>query len=276
MSDKQQNEVYWDEGVRAQRFPSLEGDLSVDVAIIGGGIVGISAARELKDRGLTVAVVEARRVGRGVSGRATAKVSSQHGLRYTTIRDKFGEPGARVYAEAQETGLNVIDGMVRRFGLDADFERKPAFVYTREEKSVKALEEEVELARKLGLPASLTRDTGLPFEVLAAMRWDNQAQFHPVKYVAGLAATIPGEGCHVFEDSRVTEWEPCRIKTAKGSVKARHVIMATNLPLGMTGGYFATNFPMAEPTIVAPLGSDIPGYYINAEQPGHSIRTHRS
>lgn len=275
MTHDPQGQVYWEMEDRPDPFPSLEGELSVDVAIIGGGIVGVSTARALKDRGLTVAVVEARRVGRGVSGRATAKVTSQHGLRYTTIKDKFGEEQARLYAEAQQAGLRDIEERVRRFGLDADFERKPAFVYTREEKTVEALEKEVELASRLGLPASLTRDTGLPFEVLAAMRWDDQAQFHPVKYVAGLAATIPGEGCHVFESSRVTDWEPGRITTAKGGVKAQYVMMATNLPLGMTGGYFATNYPMAEPMIAAPLRTELPGFYINAEQPGHSIRTHR-
>ncbi|HET9458359.1 MAG TPA: FAD-dependent oxidoreductase [Sphingomicrobium sp.] len=275
MTIETRTQTYWEEEVETAKFPSLEEELSVDVAIIGGGIVGVSTARALKDRGLSVALIEARRVGRGVSGRATAKVTSQHGLRYTTIRDKFGEEEARLYAEAQEAGLRAIGEMVERFGLDADFERKPAFVYTREEKSVDALEKEVELAKQLGLPASLTRDTGLPYDVLGAMRWDNQAQFHPVKYVAGLAATIPGKGCHVFENSRVTDWEPGRVKTARGGVKARHVMMATNLPLGMTGGYFATNFPMAEPMIAAPLRTDLRGFYINAEQPGHSIRTHR-
>ena len=275
MKEKQQGRVYWEEDCPGHRFPTLEGEIDVDVAIIGGGIVGVSAARALKDRGLTVALVEARRVGHGVSGKATAKVTSQHGLRYTTIAKKFGEEEARLYADAQETGLRTIEEMIGRFGLDADFERKPAFVYTREEGHVGDLEKEVELARKLGLPASLTRDTGLPYEVLAAMRCENQAQFHPVKYVAGLAATIPGDGCHVFEDSRVTDWEPTGIKTAKGAIRARHVMMATNLPLGMTGGYFATNFPMAEPMIAAPLRTELPGFYINAEQPGHSIRTHR-
>ena len=275
MTAKKASPTYWEATCSPPAFPSLSGDMEVDVAIVGGGIVGVSVARALRDRGLTVAVVEARRIGQGVSGKATAKVTSQHGTRYTTIERKFGEEQARLYADAQQAGLRTIDELVRRFSIDADFERRPAFVYTREEKHVSELEEEVELARRLGLSASLTRDTGLPYEVLAAMRWDDQAQFHPIKYVAGLAATIPGDGCHVFENSRVTEWKPTRIETGDGSVSARHVVMATNLPLGMVGGYFATNYPMAEPVIAAPFDGDLPGFYINAEQPGHSIRLHR-
>jgi glycine/D-amino acid oxidase-like deaminating enzyme/nitrite reductase/ring-hydroxylating ferredoxin subunit len=269
-----QSRVYWRETSSPPDFPSLSGDIGVDVAIVGGGMVGVCAARALKDRGLTCAIVEARRIGQGVSGKATAKVTSQHGICYTRIRRKFGEDEARLYADAQETGLRTIDKLIRRFEIDSDFERKPAFVYTREEKSVGKLEEEVDLAKQLGLPASLTRDTGLPYEVLAAMRWDDQAQFHPIKFVAGLAATIPGDGCHVFENSAVTDWEPTRIVTRNGSVRARHVLMATNLPLGTTGGYFATNYPMAEPVVAVPVGRSLPGYYINAEQPGHSIRLH--
>ena len=275
MASETPNPTYWQQTCSPQEFPRLDGELSVDVAIVGGGIVGVSAARALKDRGLTCAIVEARRVGQGVSGKATAKVTSQHGLAYTRIEKKFGEDKARLYADAQQAGLRSIDELVRRFDLDADFERKPAFVYTREKGNVGKLEDEAKLAAKLGLPASLTRETGLPYDVLAAMRWDDQAQFHPIKYGAGLAATIPGDGCHVFENSRVIDWEPTEVATSKGKVRARHVLMATNLPLGMTGGYFATNYPMAEPVIAAPFDGDLPGYYINAEQPGHSIRLHR-
>ncbi|MCA1673293.1 MAG: FAD-dependent oxidoreductase, partial [Actinobacteria bacterium] len=163
----------------------------------------------------------------------------------------------------------------QRHGFDPDIESRPAFVYTCLEKHVEEIEKEVEVARRLGLSATLTSDTGLPFEVLAAMRWDDQAQFHPVKYVAGLAATIAGDGSHVFENSRVVDWEPTRIATESGTVTARHVVMATNLPLGQLGLYYATNYPMAEPVIAAPIGREPPGYYKNVEQPGHSLRTHR-
>jgi glycine/D-amino acid oxidase-like deaminating enzyme/nitrite reductase/ring-hydroxylating ferredoxin subunit len=267
---------YWNATAAAPDFPALSGEIRVDVAIIGGGIVGVTTARLLKDRGLKVALVEARRVGREVTGKSTAKMSSQHGLHYQTLEQKFGEDRARLYAEAQEIGIRRISQLAGEHGIDADIEPKSAYVYTRDESYVSQIEKEVEVAQRLGLPASLTRDTGLPFDVLAAMRWDDQAQFHPVKYVAGLAGTIPGDGCHVFENSRAVDWEPERVLTDNGNLIAKHVVMATHLPLGQVGLYYATNYPKAEPVIAAPIRRVPPGMYKNAEQPGHSIRTHRN
>jgi glycine/D-amino acid oxidase-like deaminating enzyme/nitrite reductase/ring-hydroxylating ferredoxin subunit len=268
--------IYWEETCSPPAFPALAGEFTVDVAIVGAGIVGACAARLLKDRGLTVALVEARRVGQGVSGKATAKVTSQHGLTYRTLEQKFGEDRARLYGEAQEAGLRTILELSRTHNLDADIEAMDAFVYTLDDKHVEEIEQEAEVARRIGLPASLTRDTGLPFDVKAAIRFERQAQFHPIKFVASLAATVPGAGSHVFENSRVTEWSPKHIATAAGRVSARHVVMATNLPLGMLGSYYATNFPMAEPVVAAPIGRVPPAYYKNVEQPGRSMRIHRS
>ena len=276
MATRSNERSYWNATAEPTDFPSLSGDLAVDVAVIGGGIVGVTTARLLKDRGVKVAVIEARRVGREVTGRSTAKMSSQHGSsRYQTLERKFGEERARLYAEAQEAGIRRISELAAEHGLEADIEPMPAYVYTRDESYVSQLEKEVEVAQRLGLPATLTRDTGLPFDVLAAMRWDGQAQFHPVKYVAGLASTLPGDGCHVFENSRALDWEPNRVVTDRGTVSARHVVMATNLPLGQIGMYYATNNPKAEPVIAAPIRRVPPGMYKNAESPGHSIRTHK-
>ncbi|HEX2255777.1 MAG TPA: FAD-dependent oxidoreductase [Afifellaceae bacterium] len=275
MPDDPQDRSYWNATASAPDFPQLSGNIHVDVAIVGGGIVGVTTARMLKDLGLTAAIIEARRVGRQVTGKSTAKVTSQHSVKYQTLERKFGEERARLYAEAQETGIRTIQDLAARHAIDCDLEPKAAFVYTHDEKQVETLEKEAETARRLGLPASLVRDTGLPFNVLAALRFDGQAQFHPTKYVAGLARTIPGDGCHVFENSRALEWEPTRVVTHTGSVTARHVVMATHLPLGQIGGYYAQAYPYAEPVIAARIGRVPDGMFINVEEPSHSIRTHR-
>ena len=277
MASPPRNISYWNATAPKDRFPALTGENEVDLAIIGGGIVGVTTARLLKDRGLKVAVVEAGRVGEEVTGKSTAKITSQHNIAYTVIERKFGEDGAQCYADANEAGIRTIAELASRHGLSCNLERKPAFTYTLDEREVAKIEDEVKLARTLGLPASLTRDTGLPFEVLAAMRWDDQAQFHPVKYVKGLAATLPGDGCHVFEGSRVIDWSPDHIATGQGVVRARHVLMATHLPLGQVGFFYAENYPHMHPVIMGRAESSrVPdGMYISVEMPHHSSRGHR-
>jgi glycine/D-amino acid oxidase-like deaminating enzyme/nitrite reductase/ring-hydroxylating ferredoxin subunit len=275
MTSLPQDRTYWNATAEAPDFPRLSGDISVDIAIVGGGIVGITTARLLKERGLTVAVVEARRVGRQVTGKSTAKVSSQHGLIYQTLERKFGQERARLYGEAQETAIRKIRQLASRYGIDCDLEGKAAYTYTRDEEHVSEIEKEVEVAQRLGLPATLVRETGLPFDVLAAIRFDDQAQFHPTRYVAGLARTIPGDGSHVFEQSRAVDWEPTRVVTDQGTIIARHVVMATHLPLGQIGGYYARAYPRAEPVVAARIKRVPDGMYLNVEQPSHSLRTHR-
>jgi glycine/D-amino acid oxidase-like deaminating enzyme/nitrite reductase/ring-hydroxylating ferredoxin subunit len=272
-----EHRTYWNATAPASGFPTLNGGIEADVAIVGGGIVGVTTARLLRDRGLRVALVEARRVGEGVTGKSTAKITSQHNIAYTIIATKFGTDGARIYADANEVGLDTVRTLVERHGFDCALETRPAFTWTRDPDEVGRIEQEAALAARLGLPASLTRDTGLPFDVLAAMRWDEQAQFHPVRYLKALAATIPGEGCHVFEGSRVIDWDPHRVETEAGSIHARHVVMATHLPLGKIGLFFAENFPHMHPVIMGKAEpARVPhGMYINAETPRFSVRGHR-
>jgi glycine/D-amino acid oxidase-like deaminating enzyme len=270
------NMSYWNATAPALSFPRLAGEIEVDVAIVGGGIVGTTTARLLKDRGLKVALVEARKVGEEVTGKSTAKVTSQHNVTLTTIKRKFGEDGARRYAEANEAGLGTIRALAAEHDIACDLESAEAFVFTQDEDQVSALEDEVKLARELGLPASLTRETGLPFDVRAAMKWGNQARFHPVKYVKGLAATLPGGGCHVFENSRVIDWDPDRIATDSGTVRAKYVVMATHLPLGQIGLFYAEAHPRMDPVLMGRIeAARAPkGMFINAETPHKSFRAH--
>lgn len=277
MAPPRDGRSYWNETAAPGAFAPLEGDLEVDVVIVGGGITGTTTARLLKDEGRTIALVEARRIGQEVTGKSTAKITSQHNIAYTKLEKKFGEQGARLYAEANQAGLARIRELAERHRIRCNLETKPAFTYTRDESHVAEIEKEVEIARRLGLPASLARETPLPFDVKAAMRWDGQAQFHPVNYVAGLAATLPGEGSHVFENSRVTDWDPHRIGTGAGTIRAGHVVMATHLPLGQIGFFYTEAFPHMHPVIMGKVDpARVPdGMFISVEQPRFSVRGHR-
>lgn len=267
---------YWNDSATETGFERLAGRIEADVAIVGGGMAGVMAAAVMKDRGLNVALVEAARVGRQTTGRSTAKLTAQHRLIYQRLETDRGLDKARIYADAQQAGLDLIRRFCAEFGIDADLETRNAVVWTADEQMVGEIEAEAQTCARLDLPAHLIEADALPFGARAALGLARQAQFHPTKFVTGLAGAISDARCRMFENSRVTDWAPDRVATADGEIRARHVVMATHLPPGQIGFYYAVAAPYAEPVIVAPVDDPPPDMYINAEEPARSLRTHRA
>ena len=268
----------WLETPEEGGFPRLDRPLSVDVAVLGGGIVGVSTALLLKRAGMTVAVVEADRVGAGVTGHTTAKLSSLHGLSYARIASNFGDDGARAHGEANQAGIEQIAQWVEDEGIDCDFRRKPNYTYVTSREGVVDIEREVDAAQRAGLPASYTEETDLPYPVTAAIRFDSQAEFHPRRFVLALADLVAGDGSHVFEGTRATgvsEGRPCRIETTGPPLTAGHVVLATHFPFLDRGLYFARIHPERSYALGVRVSGAAPeGMYISAEQPTRSIRSH--
>src|SRR4051795_13076235 len=138
------NTSLWVDSAPENDYPVLRAGLHVDVAVLGGGIAGLTTALLLKREGAKVAVVEAGRVGAGVTAYTTAKVTSLHGIQYQSVESSFGEDGARAYAEANEAGLAQVAAFVEELKIDCDFRRKPAFTYAEEDSDRDTVEKEVE------------------------------------------------------------------------------------------------------------------------------------
>lgn len=168
-------------------FPRLGADTSVDVAIVGAGIVGLTTALLLKRAGRSVAVVEARRVGAQVTGNSTAKISSQHGLAYADLIDRHGMAKAQAYAKANQQAIEQIAAIVGDLGDACDFERKPSYAFSRTGKDIEAIREEGDAAARLGLPSVYVTEAPIGVPVAGALKFENQAQFHPRKYQIGRA-----------------------------------------------------------------------------------------
>ena len=258
-------------------FPAMPEGLTVDVAIVGGGIVGLTAATLLKEAGKTVAVIEAASIVQGVTGHTTAKVTSLHTLIYDHIINNFGEEKARAYADANQAAIEFIADTVERKQIDCDFTRTQAYTYTQAADEVEQLRSEADAAAKLGLPVTLTRTTPLPFPVQAAVRFDNQAQFHPRKYLLALGAELPGNGCHIFEQTRVleiTQGEPCEVVTQHGTIQARDVIIASHFPLNDKALYTSRLHPHRSYVLAVRVEEPTPpGMFIRSDS-AYSIRTH--
>lgn len=269
---------FWIDTTPRTDYPSLPGDVSADVAVIGGGITGLTAAVLLKRLGKTVAVIESRRIAEGVTGHTTAKLTSQHQLVYNTLIEVHGEEKARLYAEANEAAIDRVESFVQEKNIDCDFRRLPAYVYTESTDMVPQLQAEVEATRRVGLPASFVEEAPLPFSVEGAVRFENQAQFHVRKYLLPLAEEIPGEGSHLFENTRaldVEEGVQCRVETDRGRVIAKDVVVATHVPFTFKGEFWGKATPQREYGIAARIEQTVAseGISINAESPTRSVRT---
>lgn len=270
---------YWLNSTDETNYPAITEDVSVDAAIIGGGLAGISAAWLLKQEGLRVAVAEADRICQGTTGHSTAKITSQHDLIYAHIVRQFGKELAKQYAEANETAIRTMADLVQEQKIDCDFSWQPAYVYTEQDKYVEKIRKEAETAGELGIEADFLEHLELPIPVKAALKFNNQAQFHPRKYVQSLANLIPGDGSEIFEKTAVVAVEEggiCTVLTRSGKkIRADKVIVASHFPIhdGL-GMYFARMYPERSYILGVRTEGELPqGMYVSAESPGRSIRT---
>jgi glycine/D-amino acid oxidase-like deaminating enzyme len=263
----------WFEGMDRERRPALDRDIGVDVAVVGGGLVGLTTALLLEREGMDVAVLEMRRTGAGATGYTTAKLSSLHGLTYTKLARGIGRDLARTYGEANEAGIARVFELADELGIECDLRRKPNYSYAEDASDVDEVREEAALARELGLPASFTKELDLPFPVAGAVRFDDQAEFHPVKYLEGLAGALSGP---VFEGTRVTGLgSGGKLSTAVGPrVTARNVVVATHLSFLDRGLYFARCHPERSYVVAGHVQEPPAAMYLSTESPAHSIRAH--
>ena len=265
----------WIETGPAQpELPELDHDVETDVVVLGGGIVGITTALLLKEAGARVVLLEADRLGHGVSGHTTAKVSSQHGFVYDRLASRFGADGAATYGAVNEAALRWIADRVDADRIDCDFRRRPSFAYVTEDRDL--AEREARAARAAGLPASLVEETPLPYPVAAAVRFEDQAEFHVSRYLAALAGQLEGDGCHVFERSRAVEvdvYEGLTVKTPGGRVKAGDVVLATHFPFLDRTLAFARVHPQRSYALACRIAGEPPeGMFISGDGPTRSVR----
>jgi glycine/D-amino acid oxidase-like deaminating enzyme/nitrite reductase/ring-hydroxylating ferredoxin subunit len=259
-------------------YPSLTADLDVDVAVLGGGVAGLTTALLLKRDGARVAVIEAGRVGAGVSGCTTAKVTALQQTLYRKLRRRHGTDGAAVYANASAAGVELLAQLAAEEKIDCHLERRAAFTYAATSRERSTIESECDAAAEAGLPVELVEEVDLPFSTHGAVRLEGQLEIHPVLYAQGLARAVHGEGSSVFERSRalgVRTGDPCRVQTDAGSVRAKQVVVATHYPLLDRSLFFARLKPNRSYCIAARVGGSPPrGMSISAGSTTRSIRSH--
>lgn len=261
-------------------YRKLVSSQTTDVVVVGAGIVGLTAAYLLTNEDLSVALLEARRIGRQVTGRSTAKITTQHSLIYRHLIESFDLETARRYADANRLGMNQIQQWIGQLHIDCDYESKDAYVYCTDTSRLSDLEAEADASRKVGLDADVLDRAPLPFSTAGALRCRNQAQFNPAQYLIGLAKATEAAGALVFEETRVMgveENDGWQLKTSEASVHATNVVLATNLPIAGPIPYDERTRPRSHIVMAFRVDAHaaIDGMFIGIDEPTHSLRVGR-
>jgi glycine/D-amino acid oxidase-like deaminating enzyme/nitrite reductase/ring-hydroxylating ferredoxin subunit len=248
------------------------------VLVIGAGMTGLAVACLLREAGLDVLVIERGEIASGVTGYTTAKLTSLHGLSYARLVSRYGHETARVYGEANESGLAWVAGVVADRGISCDLRHQPNYTYAATGDDREDVEAEAQAAEGAGLPACFVEQVPLPYPTSGAVRFANQAAFQPVLFLAGMAESLANDGCRIHERTRAVrlrDGSPCRVDTDRGPITAEHVVVATHFPFPDRALFFVRMHAERSYCIAAPLEAPAPnGTFISAHAPTRSVRTH--
>ena len=275
---------YW-RSASLPRYPMRELTQHVDVVVIGGGITGLTAAYLLKRVGKRVAVFERERIGSGETGNTSAHLTYVTDMRLGELSKRFDKRTAQLVWQGGETAIDVIETIVTELQIDCGFQRVPGFLFAAidggkdEEDHMK---EEHELATELGFPSQFHKKG--PIRGLPSVSYPDQALFHPLRYLDGLARAINGDGSFVCEQAEFSEAldDPMAVIVNGENLTCESLIIATHVPLmGLTGLVSATLFqtklyPYSSYVVGArlPLGSLAPGSYNDTSDPYFYLRVH--
>jgi glycine/D-amino acid oxidase-like deaminating enzyme/nitrite reductase/ring-hydroxylating ferredoxin subunit len=221
------------------QFSPLEENVHVDACVVGAGIAGLTTAYMLARAGKRVAVIDDGPVAGGITQMTTAHLSNALDDRYFELEKLHGREGARLAADSHTSAIDRIETIVRQERIECDFERLDGYLFLAEGDTRETLERELEAAQRAGLRAVelLERAPFTSFDTGPCLRFPNQGQFHPLKYLARLAEAIRHEGGRIFTGSHAERVEggiPALVHAGRHVVTADAVVVATNVPVNDT------------------------------------------
>jgi glycine/D-amino acid oxidase-like deaminating enzyme/nitrite reductase/ring-hydroxylating ferredoxin subunit len=238
------NNSFWIESVSPISFSPVYENLETETVIVGGGIAGLSVGYCLAKAGRKVVIVEDGLIGSGESGRTTAHLVNALDDRYYEIEKVLGKDSARLAAESHTSAIDFVEKIVSEENIDCDFKRVEGFLFLHPSDKLASLEDELVSTRRAGIATELIPDVpGMPQEKGPSLRFPRQAQFHPMKYFKGLADCIVRYGGKIFTESHATDIRKDGVTANGHTIKAEHVVVATNTPINDLVTMHTKQFP---------------------------------
>lgn len=256
----------WNETVTLPAFPTLESDTETDVLIIGGGIAGILTAYFLQQNDVPYILVEKDRICGGTTGNTTAKITFQHGLCYHKMLRSSGLERADMYLQANRMAFGKYAALCRE--IDCGYEIKNNYVYATDDRQ--KLEDEISALSKIGYNAVFAKDLPLPVNTVGAVCFEDQAQFHPLRFLYAVA-----KGLNIYEHTFVREMEGTTAVTDRARISAGKVIVTTHFPMiNKHGSYFLKLYQHRSYVTALENAQNVDGMYVDESRTGFSFRNY--
>ncbi len=256
----------WNDSVKLPAYRKLSENITTDVLIIGGGICGILCAYFLKKAGVDCVVVEGNSVASGITKNTTAKITFGHGLIYSNLIKKQGIHDAQLYLAAHQSALNEYEKLCKN--IDCDFTKQSSYIYSIDNR--RKIEDEVNALHKIGFKASFVENIELPIKIDGAVRYENQAQFNPLKFIGELSKDLT-----IYENTFVTNIFCDKAITNDATIKANAIIVATHFPfINKHGAYFMKLYQERSYVSAFKNAQTLNAMYLDESKTGYSFRSY--
>lgn len=260
----------WNESVEFEEYDELKNDFTTDVLIIGGGLVGLLTGYLLKENEIEATIIEAKKICSGQTKNTTAKITSQHGIIYSKIEKYYGFEFAKQYARANENAIAEYERIINKSNIKCNFEKSSAYLYSND--NTKNILNEMDIAKRCGIKCHFESDLGIPIITTGAIAFENQAQFHPLRFARDIS-----KGLKIYENTPAIRIEGNTVITPNAKITASKIVVACHYPFINFPSQFFLRMSQERSYVIAleNANTKLRGMYIGESEISLSFRQYK-